>query len=123
VHSFEVYKPIKDKEIIDKFDAINNERKDTRSLKEVLAHLSGSSGWNPEDLDVLDKATEDEYYDFFKSLDGSGLTAIIATSLKFARISNADAQMNSVTDKVKGALVKIGEESTLNKMRMEKFNI
>lgn len=123
VHSFEVYKPIKDKEIIDKFDAINNERKDTRSLKEVLAHLSGSSGWNPEDLDVLDKATEDEYYDFFKSLDGSGLTAIIATSLKFARISNANAQMNSVTDKVKGALVKIGEESTLNKLRMEKFNI
>jgi len=123
IHGFDIYNPIKDEEIIQRFDYLHQECKGREDFKEVLARLDGSNGWNPEDLDVLDKVTEDEYYSFFKSLDGPELTSTIATTLKFARISNADEQMNSITTKVKSALHKIAEESTLNKIRMSKFNL
>lgn len=123
LHSFEIFNPIKDKEIIDRFNNLHQQCNDSRDFKEVLAHLNDGNGWNPEDLDVLDKLTEDEYYSFFKSLDGPELTSTIATTLKFARLSNADVQMKSITDKVKSALHKIAEESTLNKLRMSKFNL
>lgn len=123
IHSFDIYNPIKDEEIIERFNSLHQECKGRRGFKEVLTHLNGNNGWNPDDLDVLDNVTEDEYHDFFKSLDGPELSSTIATTLKFARINNADSQMISITAKVKSALKKIAEESTLNKLRMTKFNL
>lgn len=123
LNSFEVYKPIQDKEINERFNDAYVSTKPQGDFREVLSRLNGSNGWRDEDVDILDSISQKEYFDFFKGLDGPELTSIIATALKFARIGNASEKMISVTSKVRGALIEIKGESKLNKMRMEKFSL
>ncbi|KGD83546.1 hypothetical protein HA47_11520 [Pantoea stewartii subsp. indologenes] len=123
LNSFEVYKPIQDKEINERFNDAYASAKPQGDFREVLSRLNGSNGWRDEDIDILDSVSQKEYFNFFKGLDGPDLTSTIATALKFSRIGNASEKMISVTSKVKGALIEIKGESKLNKMRMEKFNL
>ncbi|WP_271461381.1 P-loop NTPase fold protein [Pantoea leporis] len=122
LNSFDIYRPLKDEVLKLRFEKAFSESVPKRSLQEVLEFLSGRNGWNDEDVDVLDDASIEDYYNFFKSLSGPHLTSTIATSLKFSRIGNASEKMISITHKVKVALQKIADESKLNKLRMEKFN-
>ncbi|NQS87097.1 hypothetical protein ACRPHS_03555 [Pantoea allii] len=123
LNSFDIYKPIQDKEINEKFNDAYASAKPQGDFKEVLSRLNGSNGWKDEDIDILDSVSQREYFNFFKGLDGPDLTSTIATALKFARIGNASEKMISVTSKVKGALIEIKGESKLNKMRMDKFSL
>lgn len=123
LNSYDVYKKIVDKEIVEKFNSAYSSARIKGDFKIVLARLNLSGGWDDEDISVLDEATEKDYYNFFKELGGSNLTSIITTSLKFSRITGSNEKMKSITSKVKGALEKIAKESKLNELRMGKFNL
>ena len=123
LNSFELYREVKDEEIKEMFAQAYAKLKPQDDFRDAISRLNGSNGWRDEDVDILNGVSQEEYYAFFKSLDDPDLSSIIATCLKFARIGNADNKMYSVTQKVKGALKDISNESKLNKLRMEKFGL
>ncbi|WHS99346.1 MAG: hypothetical protein LZT29_02346 [Pantoea stewartii] len=116
-------RPVDDTELKVKLQNAFDSTVKKRSLEEVLQSLVGRSGWSEDDIDVLDNATEDDYHRLFKDFHGLSLTSIVAASLKFEGIGNASEKMISITSKVRNALEKISSESTLNKMRMKKFDL
>jgi len=120
---FAIIRPVSDVELKAKLQDAFNATVKKRSLKEVLQSLVGRSGWNDDDINVLDNATEDDYHHLFKEIHGPDLSSIVAASLKFEGIGNASGKMKSITSKVRGALKRISSESVLNKMRMEKFDL
>jgi hypothetical protein len=121
--SFDVFRAIKDEELNERFSSAYAIIKPQEDFRTVISRLSISNGWRDEDIDVLDGVTQQEYYEFFKKMDDPDLSSIVAACLKFARLTNADEKMNSISQKVKGALSDISNESKLNKMRMEKFGL
>lgn len=123
LNSFDVFRPVKDEELNEKFSSTYAIVKPQDDFRTVISRLSISNGWRDEDIDVLNGISQEEYYDFFKTLDSPDLSSTVAACLKFARISNADEKMKSITQKVKGALCDISNESKLNQMRMEKFGL
>jgi len=121
--NFHFNRRLEDEEIIDRFSAIYSQERPRRTIKEVLERISGQNGWNDEDVDILSDSTEDEYYRYFKELDGPNLTSHISTCLKFGGFSNGSDKMELIASKAKSALEKIASESKLNEMRMRKFGL
>lgn len=114
---------LQDKEIIDKFNEIYSQGKPRRTIKDVLERISGQNGWNSKDIEILSESTEEDYYIYFKRLNGPNLASHISTCLKFGGFSNGSEEMKLIASKAKSALLKIASESKLNKIRMRKFGI
>lgn len=121
--NFEFIRKLEGEEIIDRFRVIYLQERPTRKIKEVLERISGQNGWNDEDIEILSNSTEDEFYIYFKKLNGSNLTSHVSTCLKFGGFSNGSKKMELIALKAKSALHKIASESKLNEMRMRKFGM
>lgn len=96
---------------------------DDLKLKNVLADIVRNSGWNPGVLEFIDKHSEDDFYEILKSTKGEELRLVVYGLTYFRRISNADETMRSITEKAVSALQRIGRESEINRLRVEKFGI
>lgn len=120
---FDLNRKLEDKEIIDRFRMIYIQEKPRITIKDVLERISGKNGWNNEDIEILSNSTEDEFYTYFKKLNGPNLTSHVSTCLKFGNFSNGSEKMELIALKAKAALDKIASESKLNKMRMRKFGM
>jgi len=103
------------------FEAISDIK--TRSLNEVVSKIADKNGWSKEDVQILSTATVEDYYNFFKSTEGSHLSEYINTCLRFGNLGGASEQDTEISKKAISALKKIGNESTLNKLRVKKFGI
>lgn len=121
--NFDFNRRLEDEEIIDRFREVYSQEKPRKTIKEVLERISGQNGWNDDDIETLSNSTEDEFYTYFKELNGSNLTSHVSTCLKFGGFSNGSEKMNSIASKAKAALSKIASESKLNEMRMRKFGM
>lgn len=114
---------LEDQEIIERFRAIYSLEKPRQTIKEVFERISGQNSWNNEDIEILSSSTEDEYYVYFKELNGPNLTSHISTCLKFGGFSNGGDKMELIASKAKSALHKIASESKLNEVRIRKFGM
>ncbi|HHY3011539.1 TPA: hypothetical protein ACV5KB_003342 [Enterobacter ludwigii] len=121
--NFDFNRKLEDEEIVDKFRVIYSQDKPRTTIKIVLERISGQNGWNEEDIETLSNATEDEFYTYFKELNGPNLTSHVSTCLKFGGFSNGSEKMESIALKAKAALRKIASESKINEMRMRKFGL
>lgn len=121
--NFNFIRKLEDEEIIRKFRMIYIQRKPRETIKEVLDRISGQNGWNNEDIEILSGSSKDEFYDYFKNLNGPNLTSHVSTCLKFGGFTNGSEEMESIASKAKSALKKIASESKLNEIRMHKFGI
>lgn len=121
--NFNFTRKLKDEEIISRFRTIYLQEKPGRTIKEVLERISGQNGWNDEDVEILSDSTEDEFYQYFKGLNGPNLTSHVSTCLKFGGFSNGTGKMELIASKAKSALRKIASESKLNEIRMHKFGL
>jgi len=121
INSFLHFRRIKDSELVSVFEKIYASALPGKTLVDVLTTIAGQNGWSPDDIDVLDNASEDEYYHYFKSLHGSHLRSHVATCLKFSHFSNGNDAMVSISSKAQAALDKIASENKLNEHRMHKF--
>ena len=112
-----------DIEIVDKFNKqfFQNEKKET--AKEVLLRISGQNGWNPKDETILANTSADEYYDLFTSEVGDHLPRIVKKCLEFGSFSNADDRQKTIANNARGALIRLGSESNLNKRRMKRYGV
>lgn len=114
---------IKDSKLKEQFDAINESRKEKRTLKDVLAKISDKDGWGSDDEYILSHASPEEYYALFKTEIGSHLSSYIDTCLKFGQFGNATEQQKKIADNATIALKRIGRESTLNALRIATYGI
>ena len=95
----------------------------TRSLEEVVSKIADKNGWSKEDVQILSTATVEDYYKLFKSTEGSHLSKYIHACLQFRNFSNTSEQEKEIYKKAISALKIIGNESTLNKLRVKKLGV
>ncbi len=95
----------------------------TRSLEEVVSQIADKNGWSKEDVQILSTATVEDYYNLFKSTEGSHLSKYINACIQFRNFSNTSKQETEIYKKAISALKIIGNESTINKLRVKKLGI
>lgn len=112
-----------DPEIVDKFNKqfLQNEKKET--AKEVLLRISEHNSWNKKDELILANTSVDEYYDLFTSEEGDHLHRIIKKCLEFGQFSNADDRQMSIGNNARDALIRLGNESNLNRRRVKRYGV
>jgi hypothetical protein len=114
---------INDKVIIQKFKDLYLTDQKPESLRDVLDKITRKDGWGSKDIDLLAKATTDDYYNLFKSETGEHLSTLVNACLRFRRSGHSNEQQNAIADMAIEALKRIGSESAINKIRVKKYGI
>lgn len=112
-----------DPEIEEKFGFYYESTIRNETMEEIVARLSKMDGWNQKDEIVLANSTVEEFYKLFKNADGPHLTSYVKTCLQFCRFANPTERQYQIGKKAEEALIRIGKESDLNKLRVGKFGI
>ena len=120
-HPFSV--DIKDSELIMRFKDLHNLNTTTRSLHQVIHTIAGKQGWSSLDEQILASHSEEDYYNFFKTEASEQLSSDVNACLQFDRLGNATERQKAIRQKTVNALVRISEESPLNKLWVKKFGI
>lgn len=121
--NFHMMKEVDDGTLMSKFEVVYVPSAPVGTIKEVLERISGKNGVGSNDLEILSIATDDEYYQYFKSLKGQDFISHISTCLKFGGYNSPDEKRNLIASKAKIALKRIGGESKLNEIRVAKFGV
>lgn len=114
---------IEDPDVGAAFAAKAAEFDDDRDLASVLGEIVRNSAWNEGKLEFIDSHSEQELYDFLKSLKGEQLRLAIYGLTFFRKMAGADEKMQSISAKAVAVLQRIGQESEINRCRVEKFGI
>jgi hypothetical protein len=103
---------ISDKQIISRFSETKAQNTPPHSLSDAITKICENHSWNPTDEEVLNKATLDDYYNFFKKTESEQLASNVKACLRFG---------GSIGAKTNQALEKIASESKLNEIRVRRF--
>lgn len=97
---------------------------DDRDPKDVLLKITRQQGWDKNDILLLSKLNADGYVQLFKSFDDyDELSACIRMALSFNTMGGVGDAEKALSQNATEALVKIGNESPLNKRRVGKYGI
>jgi len=110
---------ISDPEFRDLFKQKYRSFVDERSPMEILFRMAKDQVWSSEDLTLLSKLSPDDLYVLFKEYEGGDLVSIVRSGLSFRNFSNADEMMKHIYKNAEQALVRIGQESKINKIRVQ----
>ena len=113
----------RDPDVAAAFSAKVAEFSDDRKLQEVVSDIVRNKGWDNQDLEFIDKHSADDFYVLLKSINGDELRRVVYGLTYFRNISNPDAAMQSITTKAVVALQKIALESSINRLRVERYGI
>jgi hypothetical protein len=100
-----------------KFDSLQEKR----DIKSMLLALK--EGWNDETLNALSTLPVEEYQKVLHASEGIEFRKILSGALQFDRIGNATAPMREISARARKALKLIGEESAINRRRVQRFGI
>ena len=117
---------IKDEEVQKKFNQKFNKMKEIKGAKDVLEEISEINGWSASDIEVLGNTSKEEFYSIFKDQEGKKLNNCIKKCLEFGRLQTSDegqAIFKKIAETATNALKKFGNETPLNKIRVERFGI
>jgi hypothetical protein len=115
-----------DEELARKFNLHLAALEKTPTIESVFAHLAEQQGWgwSPAQGEVLASATPDDFYRIFKSATRKTLPSYIKASLQYGRLDAvATEQQREISKKAMEALLRIGKQSALNKVRLKRFGI
>lgn len=104
---------VTDKNFLMHLNKITQNNTTKKSLKDVLISIAGGS-YSNEDINVLKEATVEEYIDCLKSFDEN--SSLLAEAIRVCLRTEAKNKMEK-------CLTFIAQESKLNRVRIEKFNI
>lgn len=98
---------------------------DEWKLPDVVKGIVRDGGWKRGTLEFIDKHSVDEFYRMLKDEKGGKeeLRWLIYGLLYFRQMADPDKTMQNITTKAISALQKIGQESLINRCRVEKFGI
>ena len=85
--------------------------------------LAKRNSWGEEEMAALASAPVDDYLKVFKSHSGEEFRQILANAFQYARVGNANTQMQQITENSKAALAIIGAESPINAMRVSRYGV
>jgi len=114
---------IEDPDVIAAFAKKAAEFVDDTNLRDVATAIVRNRGWSDQTLDFINKHSADEMYAVIKAAKDEDLRLVIKGLTYFRNISNADDRMKSISAKAISALKKIGQESAINRLRVEKFGV
>ena len=114
---------IEDPDVIAAFAAKAGAFADDRTLKDVATAIVRDRGWSDGTLEFLDKHSADDFYAAMKSAKDEELRLVVYGLTYFRNIGNADERMKSISAKAVSALQRIGQESAINRLRVEKFSV
>lgn len=101
------------------FDAVHSGLTKLPGLEEAVTFMAKNSGYNPEHIDAMLKASVDEYQAMFlKERDDVKLSSLVKWSLRWAGSEHAE-----ITVKAKEALERIKATSLLNSIRISRYGI
>jgi hypothetical protein len=112
-------KDVTDQAFLEAIARRRSKAKDTREPLDVLTAVAKREGWNREDAKLLSELTADDYYNMFKATRSEELGDIVRMALSFGQ----GEREQKIAALAKEALVKIGQESKLNRRRVAKFGI
>jgi hypothetical protein len=114
---------ITDPDVRAAFEAKYMSFQDDRTPADILKKIAKHDSWSRDDIALLAAQSVNDFYRIFKEQKGGDLRHIIRASLRFYRIVNADDDMKAITANATEALIRIGNESQLNKLRVQKFGV
>lgn len=114
---------IEDPDVIEAFAAKAAEFGEDRNLHDVATSIVKNKGWSDSTLEFIDKHSVDEFYTTMKAAKDEELRLVVYGLTYFRKIGNADDKMRSISAKAVAALQRIGQESAINKLRVEKFGV
>jgi maleate cis-trans isomerase len=79
--------------------------------------------YDSEAIKRLAEVPIDDFYKMIKSKKGDEMRKVILSALEFRRISNVSPEMREVVQRMEEALRKIGSESPLNAVRVQRYGI
>jgi hypothetical protein len=85
--------------------------------------IRAAETYDAETIKKLADVPVDEYYRMVKSKSGAEMRKVIQAGLNFRRIANASPEMLEVVRRMEEALKKIGSESKLNSIRVQKYGV
>lgn len=101
------------------FDAVHSGLTQLPGLEEAITFMAKNSGYNPEHLEAMKKASMDEYQAMFlKHHDDVKLSNLVKWSLRWAGSEHAE-----ITAKAKEALERIKATSLLNAIRVSRYGV
>jgi len=90
----------------------------------VLLRIAKTDSSSEEDYILLARQTADDFYKLFKGQQGVNLSRIVRTAVGFERIGgDGHERRKQISARAKEALVRIGKESRLNRLRVRKYGI
>lgn len=114
---------VEDPDVIAAFAAKAGSFADDRTLKGVATAIVRDRGWSEGTLEFIDKHSADDFYAAMKAAKDEELRLVVYGLTYFRNIGNADERMKSISAKAVSALQRIGQESAINRLRVEKFDV
>jgi len=108
-----------DEELLEAFEDLRNKYVDNRDPKKVLMELAETNGWNPEDVELLERLSSDDFQKIFEETHGDQLSRMIKRLLSLGRHEKDTKIETSVTE----ALRKIVSKSPLRKRRVLSYGV
>jgi hypothetical protein len=96
---------------------------DERSPQDVLVPIAKNSSWSRDDIALLGRLSADDFYRVFRDTPATDLSRVIRASLSFGQLVNADAELRAISARAREALIRIGNESRINRLRVRKYGI
>lgn len=114
---------ISDARLVERFEEAHTENAKPPTLREGIDRIAGKGGWGSRDEKALADASEDDYYELFRSEKGKHLSSYVNAALQFGRFSNASDQQRKIGKTATSALIRLGKESAINALRVAKFGV
>lgn len=114
---------ITDEKIREAFNRVHIDLAPKKSLKETIRGIADKNGWGRGDIEVMAEASENDYYEFFKSEKGQQIHNVVNACLQFKRIQGTNDRERSISDKAEAALRRIATESKVNRRRVASYGI
>lgn len=112
-----------DTDVAAAFAAKIGEFGDDRTLKDVAISIVKNRGWNRSDLDFIDRHSAEDFYNALKETKGEELRSMVYGLTYFRNVGSDDPKLPSISAKAVEALVRVGQESRINQLRVEKFGV
>ena len=114
---------ITDEKIREEFNRIHVETAPKKSLRDTVEGIAGKNGWGRSDIEVMAEASEDDYFEFFKTEKGEHLRRFVNACLQFKRFQNTSEREHLISNKAEAALKRIAAESEVNRRRVASYGI
>ncbi|MBY0354194.1 MAG: ATP-binding protein [Rickettsiales bacterium] len=112
----------KDPKMIARFAEAYTEKTVKKNPREALKKIGSDEGWELEDENALTSLSVDDFYEIFKTENGDHLIPCIRACLNYMRYKD-DSRKQNIGEKTHQALIRIGAENELNKIRVKIFGI